>query len=399
MSYGDRQSPSPAEQLARAGAQRSLWKLVAWIGGGTVALVVLFIVIFAAIAIYLGGGMPSLKSALTGHIGTAQSRPTLWLQDPAIAHSSLPNVVILAVMEHESHGQVFARSYNCTFGLTSPRRCSQTYLGGVIHTKSEDAGLMGINSGGWPKTPKWQTLGLGKDPWSPQKNIAAGVSALEADMAKYHYLKYALEAYNSGSGGPKSPDAGYAQAVLADIQTYEAGPTLGVWSPLPPTKPVQTLNVQVPAGANAYLLQNSASTAWIVAEPAGPYGAAYSVPWQPQPPKCATATSGPQKGTTACVPQPPLMLTGRLMVPPSTVKAIEIDACGPGTRFPCAVLPLSATPPDTPVWPGGQAWAGQTINANPSTVGGMWRVVATWPGHGSRTAIIDFEQPAPKIPG
>lgn len=376
MSYGDRQSPAPAEQLARAGAQRSLWKLVAWIGGGTVALVVLFIVIFAAIAIYLGGGMPDLGILSQPQVGTAQSRPTLWLQDPAVLHSSLPNVVILAVMEHESRGQVFARNYNCTFGLTSPKRCSQTYLGGVIHTKSEDAGLMGINSGGWPQTPKWQALGFGQDPFKPQKNITAGVAELEADMAKYHYLKYALEAYNSGSGGPKSPDAAYADAVLADIQAYEAGPTLAVWSPQSSGGAINDPLAKGPV--QSYSVSGQSATYWIVAEATGPYGAAYSIPWAPRPPKCVT-----NDGKSTCTPQSPLMLTGNVLVAPSSVTANMIGAVPPVTAQ------LLDEAPGVPVWPGARAWATQQTGEED------WAIVAVWPQRESAPTYIGFVPSSP----
>ena len=376
VSQGDRQGPSPAEQLARAGAEKAIWKLVAWIGGGTLLLVILIIVIFAAVAIYLGGGMPGISNA--PQIGTAQSRPTMWLSAPAIVQSSLPNVVILAVMEHESTGQVFARNYNCTFGLTSPKRCSQTYLGGVVHTKSEDAGLMGINSGGWPQTPKWQALGLAQDPFNPQANIAAGVEQLQADMAQYHYLKYALEAYNSGSGGPNSPDAAYAQAVLKDIQAYEKGPTLAVWSTASSAPSIRGPNGQI---APTYTVGPTQSY-WILAAAAGPYGATYSVPWAPRPPKCTTPKSGPDKGKTACTPQPPTMLVGNALVPPATVVADNGPPPIPANCDNCQYA-LSVAPPLAPVWPGAHVWAVQQTST-PS----YWPVFASWANRRSTSASI-----------
>ncbi len=381
MSQGDRQGPSPAEQLARAGAEKAIWKLVAWIGGGTVALVVLFIVIFAAVAIYLGGGMPGLTGpGVPPQVGTAQSRPTMWLDARAVVHSSLPNVVILAVMEHESRGQVFARNYNCTFGLTSPKRCSQTYLGGVIHTKSEDAGLMGINSGGWPQTPKWQALGFGQDPFNPQKNIAAGVAELQADMAKYHYLKYALEAYNSGSGGPNSTDAAYALAVLKDIQTYEAGPTLALWSPQPAGAGVYDPLAKGPI--QSYSVSGQYTPYWIVVEAAGPYGAIYSIPWAPQPPRCET-----KSGKTTCTPQPPITVSGHALVPPNGVTATTLAS--PSSLKGCngCRVPMSTAAPDAPVWPGAQVWAVQ------QSVRNIWSIAATWPPHHSAIAYVGFVPP------
>ena len=381
MAYGDRERPSAAEQVARAAGERAAWKLVAWIGGGTVALVVLFVVIFAAIAIYLGGGMQGLNPLSAYRVGTPKSRATLWLQDPAIVHSSLPNVVILAVMEHESRGQVFARNYNCTFGLTSPKECAQTYVGGIIHTESEDAGLMQINSGGWPQTPKWQALGLAKNPFNPQKNIAIGVAELEADMAKYHYLKYALEAYNSGSGGPKSSDAGYAQAVLANIQAYEAGPTLAVLSPQPLSVTPST-DPAVKGQITTYVDNGQYGSYWIVAEAAGPYGAAYSIPWAPQPPKCVKGG-----GKTTCTPQAPVLLSGRALVPPSQVVA---RMPGPPIKgVPCtdqtgcmADFPISS--PGAPVWPGAEAWTHQQTDQS------EWGITADWPGHRAGPVYVGF---------
>ena len=379
MSQGDRQGPSPAEQLARAGAEKVLWKLIAWIGGGTVVLVVLFIVIFAAIAIYLGGGMRGLGPNAAAQVGTPQSRPTLWLQSPAVVHSSLPNVVILAVMEHESGGQVFSRNYNCTLGPSSPVACEKTYPGGIVHTKSVDVGLMGINSGGWPQTPEWQALGIAKDPYNPQKNIAAGVSELQADMAKYHYLKYALEAYNSGSGGASSPDAAYAQAVLADIQAYEAAPMLAVWSPQP-LSTVPSVDPSLPANASlrTYVDNGPNGTYWIVAEAAGPYGAAYSIPWAPQPLKCVT-----QGSKTTCTPQPPVMLSGRALVPPTKVLA-AMPGVMPCTSQSGCIADFPVSSGSAPIWPGSEAW---TLEQSGQS---EWGITADWLGHRAGPVYLGF---------
>ena len=354
-------------------------------------LLLLGFCIFAAVAVYLGGGMPGLKGA--PQVGTAASRPTMWLNQPAIVHSSLPNVVIAAVMEHESKGQVFARNYNCSlFGLTSPIPCSQTFPGGLIKTESEDAGLMQVNSA------NWKQYGLSNDPFNPEKNIAAGVAILQADFQQYGYLEYALEAYNSGSGGPNSPDAAYAQAVLADINGYEAGPVMAVWSPLPAGPaiannplPGPTVNYSVPSNSTSY---------WIIAEAAGPYGATPSyiwkappitvttkagmvttipqkpvqlagIPWAPQPAKCVTD----KKGTTTCTPQPPIVVAGRSLVAPTSVVASAYapppSPAGAVTLLPASAVPFGGGPP---VWPGAETWF------TTQTSGQFWTVTARWPG-------------------
>ena len=382
--------------VAGAVAARSAWKLITWIGGGTFFLLLLGFCIFAAVAVYLGGGMPGLKGA--PQVGTAASRPTMWLNDPAIVHSSLPNVVIAAVMEHESQGQVFARNYNCSlFGLTSPIRCSQTFPGGLIKTKSEDAGLMQVNSA------NWKQYGLTADPFNPQKNIAAGVAILQADFQQYGYLEYALEAYNSGTGGPNSPDAAYAQAVLANINAYEAGPVLSVWSPLPAGPPAAMFtNPPAPGPTVTYWVPSSITSYWIIAEAAGPYGATPSytwnappitvttqagkvttipqktvqlagIPWAPQPPKCVTD----KKGTTTCTPQAPVMVAGRALVAPSGVTSTNVQVSPPE---PQTLLPASAAPTDgmgPPLWPGTEAWYASQTGDYFFTITAKWYGVQT----------------------
>ncbi len=385
--------------VAGAVAARSAWKLIAWIGGGTFFLLLLGFCIFAAVAVYLGGGMPGLKGA--PQVGTAASRPTIWLNQPAIIHSSLPNVVIAAVMEHESQGQVFARNYNCSlFGLTSPIPCSQTFPGGLIKTQSEDAGLMQVNSA------NWKQYGLRADPFNPQKNIAAGVAILQADMQQYGYLEYALEAYNSGSGGPNSPDVAYAQAVLADINAYEAGPVMAVWSTAPPFTGGTAPPPLVPGPTVNYTVPSNSTSYWIIAEAAGPYGATPSytwnvppitittkagkvttipqkpvqlagIPWAPQSTKCVTD----KKGTATCTPQAPVMVAARALVGPATVIAKSPSGPQPGCpncipsvaplRTDLSAAPFGGGPP---VWPGAEAWYAS------QTGGQFWTVTAQWPG-------------------
>ena len=389
--------------VAGAVAARSVWKLIAWIGGGTFFLLLLSFCIFAAVAVYLGGGMPGLKGA--PQVGTAASRPTMWLNQPAIVHSSLPNVVIAAVMEHESQGQVFARNYNCSlFGLTSPIPCSQTFPGGLIKTKSEDAGLMQVNSA------NWKQYGLISDPFNPQKNIAAGVAILQADMQQYGYLEYALEAYNSGSGGPDSPDVAYAQAVLADIHAYEAGPVLSVWSTLSPAS-------GAPPGFNGpqYKLSSASQSYWLIAVAAGPYGPSFTytwnappitvttkaglvtiipqkpvelagIPWAPKPAKCVTD----KKGTTTCTPQPPVLVAANALVPPSGVDALPPQPSNctdcPPWQFSRATT-TTANLDGPPVWPGTQAWVVTEKGQNQFTIR------AFWPGHSPSGQTVNVYPP------
>lgn len=368
MPHSDRKGPSPLEQVARQTGRKLAWKLVAWIGGGTVALIILFVGIFAVAAIYLGGGMPGVSGV--PQIGTAQSRPTMWLQDPAIVHSTLPTVVILAVMEHESAGQVFALNYNCTVGPPLPKPCGQVYPGGIIHTKSVDAGLMQVNSGGWPQKPKWQVLGLAQDPFNPQKNIAAGVAELQTDMAKYGYLEYALEAYNSGTGGPNSTDAAYAQTVLAEIQQYEAWPIMDTWTTATP------YTGGVGPGSPDYLA-TAHQTYWLLVAAAGPYGAAYSIPWAPTPPKCVT-----EGGKTTCKDQPPMVLTGHDLVQASNVQTMNPPPFPSGPLLVPGQTPWEVSPRGSPVWPGQRVWASKVTGPD------SFDFMATWPGGHTYTSYI-----------
>lgn len=362
----DNRQRTPTERAAAEAASWGAWKLIAWIGGGTLALLVLGVSAFVLIVLFMGGGLPGSGSQVDA--GTAASRPTEWIDDPAIVHRSLPNVVILAVMEQESRGQVFAQTYNCTWGPPLPKPCEDVYPGGLVKTRSEDAGLMQINSGGWP-TPqdaaKWRALGIAADPFDPAKNIAAGVAELQADMQKYHYLEYALEAYNSGSGGPHSKDATYAQAVLGYIQQYEAEPTVAIWCTCG-TVP-QIGNASFPG----YWEGPLTGPYWVVVSAAGPYGPKFSIPWAPGAPVCAT-----ESGRRVCAPGKPVMLTGNLLEPPS---AVVQHGLWPGQSQ------FQRSPAAAPLWPGAIAWASE-LTDDRSNASASGPVNILWPGgHASQT--------------
>ncbi|MDA8336029.1 MAG: transglycosylase SLT domain-containing protein [Peptococcaceae bacterium] len=187
----------------------------------------LFIIVFiAGLTIWMGGGgIPGVDT----YLGSAQGRPAEWF--PEIFVSNFPNAVTLGDMELESGGVANSTNYNCTGRRSSDGvECSLAY-GTAVKTLSVDAGLMQINSGGWPDTPKWkQVFGPGGDPYDPKKNIAEGIRELNADTAKCGgYLQEGLSAYNSGSC-QSGAGLTYAGKVLANITAYEGGPEVSAWA-------------------------------------------------------------------------------------------------------------------------------------------------------------------------
>lgn len=242
---------------------------------------------------------------------TALVRSAVWIKNPAVERSHLPNVVVVAVIAQESGGVATAEGYNCIDGRVSMRPCLGAY---GVQTSSVDAGLMQINSGGWPATPKWDELGLETEPFDPTRNIAAGVSQLESEMRKYGYLKYALEAYNAGYGGPESPAAPYATAVLHLIRAYERGPSLGVWL----------------------------HGGWIVAAGAAPLGRRYSVPWAPGKVSCRTRGQ--------CHRGPPVYLKGWDLVLPSKIVVTRSSAGGDPRLALSADAPLALRREGATIW-------------------------------------------------
>ncbi len=177
----------------------------------TIAGMILVFVVFALLAVVSVTLAPfALVSALAGGAttgGGAQVPPALgfWATG-LVAHdaaaANVPAALALAVMDHESGGDWTASHRNGN-GTT-------------------DAGLMQVNSA------NWTAYGLGSDPYAPAANVRAGVAILAADLARHPgNVGAALEAYNAGAAAAgRVFDPGYPGAVLADVQTIEAGPHL-----------------------------------------------------------------------------------------------------------------------------------------------------------------------------
>ncbi len=333
-------------------------------------MIILIVVLMADMAMWLGGGPPGTPPADMPPTANVLGGPIEWM--PALPSSSLPNVLVLAVMAHESGGRVFATNYNCQEHKTAPEQCSQYYhpsgvdtlanatlgwhLGKTLHTLSEDAGLMQINSGaGWPATPKWDALKMAGDPFDPAKNITAGVGELQADLARFHYLPQALAAYHSGQPARNSLYIAGTQMYLGD---YESGPTIDAWT--------------TADWKHQHWQAGKMDKYWIIVSAAGPYGAHFSIPWQPRPPKCTTATTSTtgttsrltagQTSTTTCHPQPPQMLTGRDLVLPASVTV----------RGPSGTVAMTLDPKDAPIYPGASAWAVEVQGPGINTITATW---------------------------
>lgn len=336
---------SVAEDWAVRYAQRRvLW----WVLGSTAGWMMLGLILIMGVATVavLGGG----RGLAPASNASAAGRVVSWAAEPAIQRAPLPNPVVLAVMAHESHGRVWATNYNCSNGHSARAACVQVYPG--THTLSEDAGLMQVNSGGWPvplHAPAWQALGLASNPFDPSRNIAAGVQQLTADWHTYRYLQYALEAYNSGRGGPSSAARPYADAVHAVIQQLQSGPTLEAWT--------------VGETRQGQGVVSRAAPAWLLVSAVGPYGRSYRLPWAPGVASCAK----PAPGAAHCRTQPELLM-GKTLIAPRTVTANG--------------RPLAWSPAAAPLWRGQAAWAALVTRP------GVYTIVATWPnGHTARTRI------------
>jgi|GEM_PF-2171461 len=172
--------------------------------GVLLGVVVLGLLVFAAVGAAVGW---VFGLAGGGNGIPPSSRLGLWLPvvESEAGRAGIPPVLELGLISWESGGVWTATNVNSN-GTT-------------------DAGLVQLNSVNWPR------LGLTKDPYDPQRNVAAGVSMLAAAAARYPGdVAAALEAYNAGSaarGYIFAPE--YASRVLQAVNGIEAGPTLGVW--------------------------------------------------------------------------------------------------------------------------------------------------------------------------
>lgn len=346
-----------------------------------------------------GGGSPA---ALGPAPGSVLGRVAEWL--PAVDvvatdRAALPNAVFLAVMSHESGGDLYAVNYNCQGGKAAPERCSLYYhpgflgVGSTLHTLSEDAGLMQINSGGWPapqRAAKWARLGLLPNPFSPTKNIAAGVDQLAGEYAASGQLQATLEEYNSGKS---AGDAAYAAAVRAWLTQWEQ-PQLHVWTLdfIPRQTFVSPLNPVA-----------------VVVTASAPLGPAVPVVWAEQAATihrtCRTTTTttpgvphavtvrGPGGQTvTRVVTGPPAVTTARtctaravaahpVRIPLQRVydpTSVTLDG---QPMVPAGGTGIGVSGID-PLYPGAGAWVTWVTRA------GTYTVAARWPGGLTRTRTV-----------
>jgi hypothetical protein len=186
-------------------------------GAAWFALALLVVAVLAAVSVVTapfrlaGSVIHTVVHAIASVVhrieGTPQSPPDprlgLWaagLVTQEARRAGLPPLLVLAVLDHESHGDYTATHVN--------------------PDGSTDAGLMQVNS------RNWAGYGLADDPYDPAANVRAGVAILAGDLRGAADLRSGLEAYNGGGSG-------YADAVLADADALEsAGPQLAV-APLP----------------------------------------------------------------------------------------------------------------------------------------------------------------------
>jgi len=192
-------------------------------------------------------------------------RPMLWLDAVNAARGTLPNVVYIAVIAAESGG-VNGHHYTCAFGPGLPVPCQNVWFG-LDKTVSAGVGLMGLPS----------------DPSNPEANIKAGVARLDTEMGRYHYLEYALEAYDGaktiGAAAPTSAKA-FAQEVLADIKAYESGPTIREWGTAPAySQPYSIESSSIDPTDVAQYQASPHQPYWLFLIADGPYGSKSNIPW------------------------------------------------------------------------------------------------------------------------
>lgn len=403
---GDRQEgPRLPAPLIRRGVG---W-LVGLIGWPVLLLLFFAIPIFAWMS-WTGGG-----SGLTGTgsgsptadgptPGTVLGRAAEWLAAvdaaAAQARTPLPNAVFLAVMSHESGGALYAVNYNCQGGKAAPERCSLYYhpgvlgIGATLHTRSEDAGLMQINSGGWPapqRAVKWARLGLLPNPFSPVNNIEAGVGQLAAEYAAIGQLQGTLEAYNSGQ---PTGDGAYAQAVKAWLTRWEQ-PLLHVW----------TLDF-TPHPASASPLNPVAVVVTASAPLGSPVPVVWSVAHATTHRTCRTTTTTiPGTRRTVTLRGPHGQPVTRVVTGPPTVTTTQTCTVHTTAAHPVRIALRRVYDPNTvtldghpmtpagsatglgvngtdPLYPGAAGWATWVTHA------GTYTVTATWPGGVTLTRTV-----------
>ena len=161
--------------------------------------------IVAGLALVFVGGLMGLLLLIQAWVagGTAPVPSSylvsLWMplvQEEA-ARYGVPTALDLGLIAHESAGNWLAERQDPN---------------GTV-----DAGLQQVNSSHWAAT------GLSQDPYAPGANVTAGLRLLAAAVSGHPGdLDAALEAYN-GYG------TGYAAAVLAQVDAFEAGPQVFAW--------------------------------------------------------------------------------------------------------------------------------------------------------------------------
>ena len=403
---GDRQEgPRLPAPLIRRGAG---W-LVGLIGWPVLLLLFFTIPIFAWMS-WTGGG-----SGLTGigsgsptaqgpTPGTVLGRTAEWLptvdEAATAARTALPNAVFLAVMSHESGGDIYAANYNCQGGKAAPERCSLYYhpgllgIGNTLRTVSEDAGLMQINSGGWPapqRAAKWAWLGLLPNPFSPTKNIEAGVGQLAGEYAATGQLQATFELYNSGQS---TGDRAYARAVKAWLTQWEQ-PQLQVWTldfTLHQTS-ASTLNpVAVVVTASAPL-GTPVSVVWSVAHAATHRTCRTTTTTIPGTRRTVTLRGPHEQPVTRVVTGPPTVTTTPTCTAPATAahpvrialrrvydpNAVTLDGHPMTPAGSATGLGVNGT---DPLYPGAAGWATWVTHA------GTYTVTATWPGGVTLTRTV-----------
>ncbi len=197
-----------------------------WWAYALIAVVAFFFLIISPFLLVL-----RLVSAPPGL--SASNRVLLWLPaaDEATLGRNFPAAFLLGTMLVESGGWVLATDHDCSNEQAAGwHSCGELYGSGV-HTVSEDAGLMQVNSGGWPPptVPTWNRYGLYPDPVDPRRNIRAGASLLEDAFAVSSSLACVAQTYHRGNCDGGGGD-GYAAQVEAAYAHYQGQTILNAWA-------------------------------------------------------------------------------------------------------------------------------------------------------------------------
>jgi hypothetical protein len=360
--------------LIRQGQKRVLtWIVGSGLGVlGPFFLILLAVVVAAILLAGMGEGSTALLGPDPPAIATVRSRPMEWLVSASLAarQDSLSNALVMAVMQQASDGQVYGDRYDCANGQTAGEGCAAAFGRGV-KTLGIAAGLLGLNSGGWPvpaDAPLWKQENLAH-PHSVAENLATGVAALARSVQDGSPLQTSLARFHAAYQLPAGfPESGNYSAQIKAIVWTDQSPHLGAWALAP-------WNAQSGAWEDPH-----GRPVWVFVVGSAPVGAPFQYVWQPPTVTRVCDKNGCRVQVT------PHDLHGHDLALPQSVWAETPTGRVAFMR----VTPQSSEAGSIPVWPGGSVYAARLPLTHP------FQIVAQWAGgaRGLTTLRIPFPEQA-----